>query len=64
MVRQICPECRSGHIYQRTTLPAEVRWRCRDCEARFETPDSGEIEEGQSLRGKARLLDEMDPDDI
>jgi ribosomal protein L37AE/L43A len=60
-----CPNCDSARIGRRTKTSIRRRWRCRDCEARFdeavERPSRGS---NVSTHGPARALEQADPDDL
>jgi transposase-like protein len=60
-----CPHCDSARIVRRVKTSLRQRWRCKDCEERFDEatrrPSRGT---NVSTTGLARKLEQADPDDL
>jgi ribosomal protein L37AE/L43A/DNA-binding PadR family transcriptional regulator len=60
-----CPNCDSARLTRRVKTNLRKRWRCKDCEARFdEAVERVSENTNQSTHGPARRLEQMDPDDL
>jgi transposase-like protein len=60
----VCPNCDSARIVRRTRSNLRQRWRCKDCEARFDEADRREPRSHNvSTHGPGRALQQADPDD-
>jgi transposase-like protein len=46
-----CPDCNSSQVYERTTMPAVIRWRCHHCAAQFAEPKRRPSRRGKLLDG-------------
>lgn len=63
---EVCPECDSSQIAVRVTHPDEERYYCRECRAKFGTPDTREHREvpWKHRKGLAGKLADMDPGEV
>jgi len=69
--REVCPACGHRHLYRRrsgvrTGRDTTAAYRCEDCGATFDDPDTREAFDRGGLRGDslAAELDDAAPDEV
>ena len=68
--REVCPECGHYHLYRRrphvSTDPDAAAYRCENCGAEFDTPDTRPRRDTGRLPGHslAAALDAADPSNV